>query len=392
MAAAAEPKRHDVIVVGGGLVGASLTLGLQAAGFDVCLLERGSSAPAFDPQQWDPRVYAIAPASARWLDELGIWAEAEATRSCAYQRMRVWETGPAQALNFGAPPGERQLGWIVENSLLHARVWARIASSATLDVELESMSVQGGQGQLIGADGRRWSAALIVAADGAQSTLRNWAGIAVQRSDYRQRAVVCHLQTEQAHQHTAWQRFTPSGPLALLPLADGRSSLVWSLPDARAQAVLEMDERQFCELLSRESQSALGQISAPSRRLSFPLQWQHAERYFSESLALVGDAAHVVHPLAGQGMNLGLADAELLVNMLRTARARSANWASRRLLARYSRARGAAAAEMLTLTHGLQRLYAGTAPALLPLRRMGLRAVNQWPLLKRQLISKAVGA
>jgi 2-octaprenyl-3-methyl-6-methoxy-1,4-benzoquinol hydroxylase/2-octaprenylphenol hydroxylase len=232
---------------------------------------------------------------------------------------------------------------------------------------------------------------LLVAADGTQSPLRRLAGIETRGRDYAQRAVVAHVSTERSHEDTAWQVFLPGGPLALLPLADGRSSVVWSLPEADAVRVLAMDEAAFCEALGVGSDFRLGRVVGTTRRAAFPLRLQLADRYQAERFVLLGDAAHAVHPLAGQGVNLGLRDVAELRDTLVVAREAGRDIAAEHVLRRYARRRRSADTLDALSFDGLARVYGWKAAPLVALRGMGVRVVDRLGPLKRLLVHHAGG-
>jgi ubiquinone biosynthesis UbiH/UbiF/VisC/COQ6 family hydroxylase len=308
--------------------------------------------------------------------------------------MRVWRADPAHALCFDAVDIDaRELGWIVEHNLLVDALWRRIATCVGFETEIRIRAAQFGAdgGMLSLSDGRCLRARLVIAADGAESQLRRLAGLEVRGWSYAQRAIVAHVETEKPHAGTAWQRFLDGGPLALLPLADGRASIVWSAPDAQAAELLALDPEGFCEALTLASERALGAVRASTERVAVPLQLRHAPSYFAPGIVLVGDAAHVVHPLAGQGVNLGFADVEALAATLSQARSAGRDWNGPRNLGRYARTRKARNVEMLAVTDLLNRGFSSRLPALRALLGHGLEAVNHAAPLKSWLTQRAVG-
>lgn len=383
-------QRCDIAIVGAGLVGAALALRLSRGGYAVRLLERAPALPAMT-DDYDLRVYAIAPAAARFLHGLGVWPQLLAQRACAYTRMRVWERDPQTALNFEAAELHAEnLGHIVENSLLQRLLWQALPDGVLhtgLGVEAASTGREGAQLQL--SDGSTLRTRLLVVAEGRDSALRAQLGIEMLSGAYEQTAVVCHVQTERPHAQTAYQRFLPTGPLAFLPLADGRCSIVWS--SSEADALLGLDDETFCRVLGEASQQALGRILGCTRRVRFPLALQHAERYVAERAVLIGDAAHVVHPLAGQGVNLGFADAQALAEVLDEARAQGRDFAGERVLKRYERRRRADVLDMIAVTDGLYRAYRLPLPGLGNLREWGIGLVNAAAPLRQELLRRAVG-
>lgn len=386
-----KSQQHDIVVVGAGVVGAALSLALARRGFKVALVERGEPSHAYDAAQYDLRVYALAPASVDFLDDLGVWSSIQQQRACAYQAMRVWDDHPAQALSFEAAEIHApQLGYIVENDLLLNRLWAAMQGVDLYGHAAVASFTASDMGAVLGlSDGVQLRAQLVIAADGAESRLRDMAGIETTGWAYPQKAIVCHVRTEKPHRQTAFQRFLPDGPLAFLPLEDGRCSIVWST--TRADELLALDDENFCEQLTQALQGELGAVLNCTPRLSFPLRLLHAREYVSDRLVLVGDAAHVIHPLAGQGVNLGLADAQRLAAHLADAREHDRDIASPRLLRRYERARKAENLDMLAITDGLYRTFAARNESWDGVRMLGMSAVNQLVPLKNLLARRALG-
>ena len=334
--------RLDVVVVGAGVVGSAAALAAARDGLRVALVEAQPPPPwrADDP---DLRVYAFAPDNQALLDDLGVWAAVRSARAHPYRRMRVWDAGAAGELDFEAPSlGRDYLGHIVEHALLVDRLWAacghepliqRYCPEALAGIEQDDDSVTA-----VLASGQRLRARLLLGADGAASAVRDFAGLAVDRHEYGQRGLVAYVGTEHPHEDTAWQRFLPTGPLAFLPCADGRSSIVWTLPDAEAERLLAVDDDTFRRELTRAFDARLGDVRSVSARAAFPLRRQLAAGYVAGRVALVGDAAHAVHPLAGQGVNLGLRDVAALRALWRRA-GETADFAAPHRLARWERVR-----------------------------------------------------
>ncbi|KRG78046.1 2-octaprenyl-3-methyl-6-methoxy-1,4-benzoquinol hydroxylase [Stenotrophomonas ginsengisoli] len=335
-------QRLDAIVVGGGVVGAAAALSLAQAGLEVVLVE-GREPPAWQADRPDLRVYAFAPDNAALFKALGVWEPVCRGRAPAYRRMRVWDAAGGEELLFDADRlGRAQLGWIIENGLLVDRLWAglplsgvRVECPAT--VEQLEQDADGVRVRL--SDGRRLEAAMVIAADGADSAVRNMAGIGVDRHDYGQRGLVAYIDSELPNEATAWQRFLPTGPLAVLPAGSRRSSIVWTLPDEQAAAMLALDEAAFNRALTNTFGGRLGALSLASKRVAFPLRRQLAQRYVDGRVLLIGDAAHAVHPLAGQGVNLGLRDVAALRASVLDAKAKRRDWASPARLQRWANAR-----------------------------------------------------
>ena len=386
-------KRHDVVVVGGGVVGAATALALLRQGFDVALIEKGAAPAPFRPEHYDARVYAISPGSARFLQNCGVWNRIAAQRVSPYTRMQVWESTPLQSLAFDAAElAVPELGHIIEDSLLRASLWSALAGVTLMTgVHVTRLALDEGKPRLRLSTGEMLEPELVVAAEGADSPLREWAGIDVGGWAYPQRAIVANVTTEKPHRGTAWQRFMPGGPLAFLPLADGRSSIVWSTDTAEAEELMALPDAEFRERLGEAFQRHLGAITAADPRYAFPLRLLHARSYAAPGVALVGDAAHVIHPMAGQGLNLGLADVDALVCVLVEARRQKKSVGALRVLQRYERQRKADNIEALALVDGLHRLFRLRAPELGGLRELGMSLVGRAGMVKTALAKRAMG-
>lgn len=384
----------DVVVVGGGVVGASCALALAQAGLDVALVERREPA-RWQLRQADLRVYALAADNIALLDALGIWPQVRGARAQPYRRMRVWDAACGAELVFDADTfGREQLGWIVENDLLVQCLSAALPRAGVrLHCPAHVEAVEQGEQEVRVRldDGSRIDARLAIAADGADSTLRRLAGGALSRHDYGQRGLVAFVQTEQPHQDTAWQRFLPTGPLAVLPFAEARSSIVWTLPDAEATRLLELDEAQFSRELTTAFAGRLGQMQLDSARAAFPLRRQLAGDYLVGRVLALGDAAHVVHPLAGQGVNLGLRDVAALRAQVNAANARRADWSTPHRLRRWARERRS---ENTLAAYGfdtINRVFSNDEMHLTLLRGALLGAAGKLPPLVQLLWRNAAG-
>ncbi|MGE7139473.1 UbiH/UbiF/VisC/COQ6 family ubiquinone biosynthesis hydroxylase [Luteibacter sp. NPDC031894] len=394
-----SPRRRghllDVAVVGGGMVGAAAALALGRAGFSVALVDAREPAPWAAADEVDLRVVGLAPSSIALLDQLGAWEAIRSARASGYDRIVVWDAESGATIRFdAADEGRDVLGYIVENALVQASLWHALDDAGVrriVPAEVTSLSQREDRAQLELADGQSVSARLIVAADGAESPLRAMVGIGTHGRDYAQRAVVAHVETDRPHERTAWQRFLPTGPLAMLPLADGRSSVVWSLPEAEAQRVLGLDDDGFREALGVASDFRLGPIGAVTRRAAFPLRLKLADRYEADRLALLGDAAHAVHPLAGQGVNLGLRDVVELRDTLVDARHAGRDIAATHVLRRYARRRRSADGLDAWSFDALARIYAWQAPPLVAARGVGVRVLDALGPLKRKIARHAAG-
>ena len=389
-------QEFDLVIVGAGVVGATLAAALSDNGLRIALLD-AREPPRFDAKaDWDLRVFAFSPASRQLLDAVGAWKAIPAERVCAYTAMQVWDATGRGRIHFDcAEVGEEALGYIAENRLILHALWRRLEHAENVtaiyparpeavhfDAQHVALSLEGGS---------RLHARLLVAADGADSAVRKLAGIETAAARYRQQAVVAHLSTEKPHRYTARQRFLPSGPLALLPLADGRVSLVWSLDDARVGEVRALDDAQFCAAVAEASARVLGRVTGTTKRAVFPLQRLRARAYVHPRLALIGDAAHAVHPLAGQGMNLGLQDALALSAAIRAALARERDIGDLAVLRRYERARKGDNLAMIMALDGFKRLFGNDIRPVALLRNAGLSAVDRFTPLKSAFMRRAMG-
>jgi 2-octaprenylphenol hydroxylase len=395
-------RDFDLVVVGGAMAGAGVAALAAAdsrtAGLRVALLEPKPVAAPAAGEPFDLRVSALSHASRQLLVTTGAWAAVQARGAAGYQRMVVWEErgdpGGRDALVFDAAElGEPDLGCIAENRAVQAALTESALAHGVvlLRTGLATITPAGDAIRVATADGREFRAGLVVGADGAESAVRRQAGIDARATDYGQRAVVTHLRAERGHRDTAYQRFLDTGPLALLPLADGRVSLVWSTTPEAADELVRCDEGQFAARVTAASAGVLGRLEATTLRASFPLRLLHARRYAQHRIALVGDAAHTVHPLAGQGINLAFLDAAALVDVLGDALAAGDDPGELRVLRRYERWRKSEVLPAILLLDGLKRLFSGGDEFKSRLRRGGLGLVQSARPVKRLLMQRALG-
>jgi 2-octaprenylphenol hydroxylase len=396
----------DVVIVGGGLVGACLAAlaasNRELSRLKIALLEaRPPTQPPAD-DDIDLRVSAISRASERILDACGAWSRIPAQHRSPYSDMVVWDaTGrPAGAgsLRFSAAEsGEPDLGSIMENRRL---LWSLYESPTVrhrvtlLRAELAALSLEAEQAFVTLADGRTITARVVVGADGGASTSRELAGIRTGGWEYEQSAFVTHVQTAQPHEHTAWQRFLPAGPLAFLPLADGRSSIVWTTTPQHAEHLVSANPESVASEISAAIDDVFGEITIAAARAKFPLRANFARDYCKPRFVLVGDAAHSVHPLAGQGVNLGFMDCAALVQVWSETLATGASSdavAEQRVLRRYERWRKSENTLALGLIDGINRLFSNSNTALTQARRLGLTTINRSLIIKRLLMGRAMG-
>ena len=391
----------DVLIVGGGPVGACaaalLMRGSMPVPLKVMVLEpRRPSMPTPD-SPFDLRVVALSRASERVLDAAGAWQRISATRISPYERMRVWHESVApdssRVLVFdAAEAGEPNLGHIVENRLVQGAVLDAFAEAGGLIEPAQFLDLRVCDDYVdVETSTGTFRTRLVVGADGAQSAVRDAIGLTVETSDYRQTAITATVTTERPHQKTAWQRFLRTGTLAFLPLADGSSSIVWSADEPLASRLLAAAPDDFARELDRASDHALGATRLASERMAFPLRRLAAQRYVAHRCALIGDAAHVVHPLAGQGVNLGLLDAAALADVVLAGRREKEDPGALRLLRRYERWRKSEVALMSTAIDAFDRFLAHGSGPLSRLAQHGLAWVNRSQELKRLFIGRALG-
>ena len=402
-----KDDRFDVVVAGGGLTGTALALGMAQQGWQVALVEAAteeqmSTVPPKprDVAGFESRVSAISVASQRLLASLGVWQRLDPQRLCPYQRMVVWDGDGTGRIEFGAADLQvPALGTIIENRLLVSALYQAAADAGVALITGTPLTgwweSAGERGVTVGAE-RRITAGLVVAADGPQSRLRQWVGLPTREWDYRQQAIVCSVETVQPHQATAWQRFSTTGPLAFLPLYTGDEgghfcSVVWSQDAREADRLMALDDDAFARALENAIEQQLGQVIRVSARHAFPLRQRHAKSYVRPGFALVGDAAHSIHPLAGQGANLGYSDVRVLLEELDGARSRSLAPGDPVLLARYQRRRKGENLAMMAAMEGFKQLFGREELPLRWLRNTGLRWLDQAPALKNRLAAQAMG-
>jgi len=392
----------DLIIVGAGMVGSTLALALEGSGLDILVLDASPlEAADFDPQGgFEPRVSALSAASQRIFERLGAWPGMSARRVSPYTDMHVWDGSGTGQIHFSAETVHAEvLGHIVENRVVQ-------------DALLETMQRRGGQ-RLLGAarferlermpqgwqltldDGRQLNAPLLVAADGANSAVRRLAGCETREWDYLHQAIVTSVRCSEPHQRTAWQRFTDDGPLAFLPLERDSDqhwcSIVWSVTELEARRLMALDDVAFRAALGRAFEQRLGEVEEVDPRLCIPLRQRHAKRYVQPGLALIGDAAHTIHPLAGQGVNLGLLDAAVLAQVIEAAMARGERPEDIRVLSRFERRRMPHNLAMMAAMEGFERLFQADPLPLRWLRNTGLKAVQALPEAKALFVRQALG-
>ena len=391
----------DLIIVGAGMVGSALALALEHSGLEILVVDGGplSVRPFAAEGAFEPRVSALSAASQRILERLGVWDGIAARRVSPYRDMRVWDGSGTGSVHFSAASVHAEvLGHIVENRVVQDALLDRLHDSQIGllgSARLEQLRRSGDGWLLTLADGRELRAPLLVAADGANSAVRRLAGCATREWDYLHHAIVTSVRCERPHQATAWQRFTDDGPLAFLPLArqgdEHWCSIVWSTVPAEAERLMALDDEAFRHELGKAFEWRLGQVTAVDPRICIPLRQRHAKRYVESGLALIGDAAHSIHPLAGQGVNLGFLDAAVLAEVLLHALQRGEQPNDVRVLSRYERRRMPHNLAMMAAMEGFERLFQADPLPLRLLRNSGLNWVDELPDAKALFVRRALG-
>ena len=415
---AASPQQYDIIVVGAGLVGAAFALRMACVFASntcdnskhkpgkIALLEARPipSSASLSATTFDPQVVALTEASRQWLDALDVW-QACADRACPYSRMSVRDGEGTGCIEFDAAEVQRaNLGHIVENSLLRASLLSAIDEQGNIDLycpaSVESLHRAGETITVNLQEGEQLTSSLVVAADGANSPIREQMGFELRTWGYEHIAITATVKTKKAHNSTARQWFTPSGPLAFLPLRTSAEespdeahyvSIVWSQMPEQAERLMDLDEVAFCRELTIISEGALGAIESVSERLRFPLTQRHGVDYVQSGIALIGDAAHTIHPLAGQGVNLGFSDARVLAEELGRALEQGSSLGGLQALKRYQRRRKPDNLAMMATMEGFKRLFEREELPVRLLRNIGMSGLNRLAPLKNSLIRQAMG-
>ncbi|MBC3952501.1 2-octaprenyl-3-methyl-6-methoxy-1,4-benzoquinol hydroxylase [Pseudomonas folii] len=392
--------RADLLIVGAGMVGSALALALQGSGLNVIVVDGGPlSVKPFDAQaMFEPRVSALSAASQRILQRLGAWEGIANRRTSPYGEMQVWDGSGTGQIHFSAASVHADvLGHIVENRVVQDALLDRLHDcdiGLLANARLEQMRRSGDDWLLTLADGRLLRAPLVIAADGANSAVRRLTGTQTREWDYQHHAIVTSVRTSNPHRKTAWQRFTDNGPLAFLPLqreGEHWCSIVWSVTPKEAERLTALDDDAFCRELEQAFEGRLGPVLAVDPRVCVPLRQRHAKRYVAEGLALIGDAAHTIHPLAGQGVNLGFLDAAVLAEVLLHANERGERLADVRVLSRFERRRMPHNLALMAAMEGFERLFQADQLPIRWLRNTGLKMVNQIPEAKATFVRQALG-
>lgn len=392
--------RADLLIVGAGMVGSALALALRDSGLNILVVDGGplTVKPFVADAPFEARVSALSIASQRILERLGVWDGIVARRVSPYSDMHVWDGSGTGKVHFSASSVHAEvLGHIVENRVVQDALVERLHDSnigLLADARLEQMRHSGDDWLLTLSDGRTLRAPLVVAADGANSTVRRMTGTATREWDYLHHAIVTSVRTADSHRKTAWQRFTDDGPLAFLPLdreGEHWCSIVWSVTPEQSERLMKLDDQRFCRELENAFEGCLGQVISADSRVCVPLRQRHAKRYVAPGLALIGDAAHTIHPLAGQGVNLGFLDAAVLAEVLRGAVGRGERLADERVLSRYERRRMPHNLALMAAMEGFERLFQADALPVRLLRNAGLKMVDHSAEAKALFVRQALG-
>jgi len=382
--------KFDVLIVGAGLAGAALAAALRGSNLKVGVIE---TRPPSRPAGWDPRIYAISPANVEFLSTIGIWQHLDTARMAPVYDMEIHGDAGGR-LDFSAyDSGLRELAWIVESSLMQQELWETIKRQHNVTLicpaSPAALAIDDSAAQLTLSDGRRIEARLIVAADGRDSWVRQAAGIGARNTPYDEKGVVANFRCEKPHRDTAFQWFRKDGVLAYLPLPEQHMSMVWSAPDALADELVALSPEALCARVAEAGEHRLGALTPVTPAAAFPLRLMRVDNAVKARLALIGDAAHAIHPLSGHGINLGYQDARALAEQL----AALPTWrdpGELPVLRAYARARAEETALLQYTTHGLNRLFKPADPLLSGLRNFGLNLTNRLPVLRNALVRYAI--
>jgi 2-octaprenylphenol hydroxylase len=392
-----ESSRFDIVIVGSGIVGLSLANELINSDFSIAIVERAELKEIGEEDETSCRVSAINRSALKRFQQTGVLQSSLVKRICVFEKMFVWDqTGAGQIQFDSAELGVSELGVIIENNVLQQMLLDKIKAADNITYfcpeTITSIDYQSDKTSVSLASGKIIHAKLLVGADGVNSKVRKVAGIQRVKKSYQQQGLVCNVRTAISHQNTAWQCFMPSGPLALLPLYTGQSSIVWSLDEEIAQQIMALYDDAFKLALAEASEYKLGEVVEVGQRFLFPLSHGHVNEYVKQGLALIGDAAHNIHPLAGQGANLGIADAFVLADVILHAKQAKRQWSALHTLSKYQRQRKGANQLMEASMTGFKTLFGENNAVLSEIRNAGLSLVDHLPALKYRIIKQALGA
>ena len=389
-------NQYDVLIVGGGMVGLTLACALGNSRLSVAVVEAFEPSDIKQDDDYELRVSAISRASQQVFQNLNAWQGMQARRISPFEHMHVWDATGDGVIHFDAADlGVDKLGHIIENKVTQAALLEQLKKLDNVDwlcpVTIKQINYAEQNPSVVLEDETVINAQLLIGADGANSKVRDAAGIELEAAPYMQKAVVCVVKSAEHHQYTAWQRFLPSGPLAFLPLPDGRCSIVWTVSEAEADELVSLDESDFCHKLETAFDYKLGNVESVGPRAAFPLIRRHAKAYVKPGLALIGDAAHTIHPLAGQGVNLGILDAVSLAQIIINADRMGYDIASQSTLRKYERWRRGENTMMMFSMSGFKNLFSNEQAELSVIRNAGLNFVNSIQPLKHKFMRHAMG-
>ncbi len=404
-----DVKKFDVAIIGGGIVGLCFANELIDTDFSVAIIERNELTAI--NEQTSCRVSAINLSALKRFHQTDVLRSPLSRRICRYEKMFVWDQTAVGKIQFdSAELGVSELGAIIENNVLQQMLFEKVRAAnnitflgpleiTRIDYDSTGSKKAGSASAVSGcvvstialSSGEKIQAALLVGADGINSSVCIAASVERTKHTYKQQALVCNVTTSKHHQHTAWQCFMRSGPLAFLPLYNGQSSIVWSLDEDVAQQTMALDDQAFKLALAEAGEFVLGEIIDVSQRFLFPLTHGHVSEYVKPGLALIGDSAHNIHPLAGQGANLGIADAFVLAEVIVAARKANRQWAALHTLLKYQRQRKGANQLMEMSMTGFKHLFGNNNVFLSEIRNAGLSLVDNLPALKYRIIKQALG-
>ncbi|MFN3880561.1 MAG: UbiH/UbiF/VisC/COQ6 family ubiquinone biosynthesis hydroxylase [Nitrincola lacisaponensis] len=388
---------YDIVIVGGGMVGSAIACALGGSRYRIAVIE-GQYPDAYETgQPHDLRVSALSVASETLLRNIGAWDGVLSRRACPYRRMKVWESHESAATLFDSEQiGEAYLGHIVENRITQLALLETLKQHENIDLicPAKTLNIDYSPGSSLVQldDGRELLARLLIGADGGESRVRQAAGIGISKWDYDQQALVASVITDYPQQDITWQQFTATGPLAFLPLNGPHASLVWYNTPDEVKRLLALSDEAFLQALHQRFPACLGKISQLLERGAFPLRRQHAQRYIVEGVALAGDSAHMIHPLAGQGVNIGFMDAAMLAEVLLQAASENHDaFYSEEVLSRYQQARRSQNLLMMQTMDAFYRVFSTENPPLKLLRNLGLGLAERLPFAKPHVTRYAMG-
>lgn len=400
-------SKFDIIVVGGGMVGLAMVASLAESGLKILIIEKQNLSKAISPDLlldktvndtgFDVRVSAISPGNRSFLSKLNVWQNLPQQRQANYQKMKVWDADGTGKIEFSAAKiAQPNLGVIVENRVIQAALLKRIQAfgnvHCSFGLELEQMASFDDHVEVNLSDGSQYKSRLLIGADGANSIVRQKLGIKSKQTSYEQIALVANVKTELPHQFTAWQRFTPTGPVAFLPLPnENLCSVVWSLDQQKADILQTISKKEFANKLQYAFESKLGKVTAVSKHFGFPLVKRHTQSYLEHRVALVGDAAHTIHPLAGQGVNLGFQDVTCLSELISKLYQQQRDFGLKQNLRPFERERKTENLVMQNAMSAFKNLFANQSMPVTLIRNFAMSALDNLPIAKDVLIKKAMG-